>query len=328
MAQDTVQEQHIERVAPPVPAMTLRRRFAGQLRAYRNHKELLLMFLPPMCLFVLFAYGPMYGIVIAFKDFTLLDGVWGSPWVGFENFRTLFGHPEFLNALTNDLVFTALKYVVEFPAPIILALLLNEVRLELFKRTVQSFSYLPHFFSWVILSSILFQFLAHDGGLNKFLGLFVGPVDTTWLLDPEKFKAIVVLAGTIQSVGWGSIIYLAAISGVNQELYEAAAVDGANRWHQVRHVTLPSIMPVIIIMLLLSLGQFLSVGFDRIYNLMTPTTQQAGDVLATFTLRQLFALDYSLGTAAGLFQAAIGLVMVLVANRLVKWYDGGRSSLW
>lgn len=303
------------------------RRASDQLRAYKAHKELILILLPGLIVFLVFAYGPMYGLVIAFKDYRVVDGIWGSKWVGLENFRYLFDSPEFLNAFKNDLIFVVLKYLFEFPAPIVLALLLNELRFLLFKRVFQTVSYLPHFFSWVVMASILFMFLASDGGLNQFLGAIGIHTDNSWLLDPGKFKGIVVIGSIWKSVGWGSIIYLAALSAIDPGLYEAAAVDGAGRWHRVRHITLPSIMPVVIIMLLLSIGQFLSVGFDEIYNLMTPTTEPTGDIIATYTLRRLFGLDYSVGAASGLFTSAIGLTMVVISNRIVKWYDSDQG-LW
>lgn len=278
------------------------------------------MFLPGFLLFLLFAYVPMYGITIAFKDYKILQGITGSPWVGFEHFRYLFSGEGFTNALRNTVVIALLKYAFVFPAPIVLAILLNEVRQAWFRRSIQTITYLPHFFSWVILGGILFSFLGRDGGFNRILSWF-GFEPISWLIEPSKFYGVIVVTDIWQSVGWGSIVYFAALAGIDPTLYEAAIADGANRWRRIWHITLPAITPVITIMLLLSIGNFLSVGFDQIYNLMTPTTSTIADILDTYVLRRLLTMNYELGAAAGLFNSAFGLLLVIVANRLVKLYD-------
>ncbi|MBO9608709.1 MAG: sugar ABC transporter permease [Paenibacillaceae bacterium] len=284
------------------------------------------MFLPGFMLFLLFHYVPMYGLLIAFKDYKLTKGILGSPWVGIDNFRFMFSGHGLTNALRNTVVISLLKYVFVFPAPIALAILLNEVRLVAFRRVVQTVSYLPHFFSWVILSGILFTFLSRAGGFNQLLGLIgIGPID--WLIDPEKFYGVIILSDIWHSIGWGSIVYFAALAAIDPTLYEAAIADGASRWRRIWHITLPSITPVITTMLLLSIGHFLSVGFDQIYNLTTPTTSSIGDILDTYVLRRLLSMDYQLGVAASIFSSVFGLLLVIAANRLVKWYNEDQG-LW
>lgn len=284
------------------------------------------MFLPGFLLFFLFSYVPLYGLLIAFKDYQMLEGVWASPWVGFDHFNRLFTGPGFMDALRNTIIISALKLIIVFPTPIILALLLNEVRFVFFRKLIQTISYLPHFFSWVILGGILFAFLGMDGGLNQLLSFF-GITAESWLLYPKHFYSIVVLSDIWQSIGWGSIVYFAALTSIDPTLYDAAVVDGANRWQRIKSITVPSIMPTIIVMFLLGIGQFLSLGFDQIYNLMTPTTTNVAEIIDTYVLRRLLSLDYSLGTAAGIFKSFVGLILVLIGNRLVKLYDKDQG-LW
>ncbi|MBD2847521.1 sugar ABC transporter permease [Paenibacillus sp. IB182496] len=295
-------------------------RFRERLQTYRHNRFLIYMFLPGFLIFFIFSYVPMYGIMIAFKDYRILDGIAGSPWAGLEHFRYLFAGQGFTNALRNTVVIALLKYLFVFPAPIILALLLNEIRLSWFRRTIQTISYLPHFFSWVILGGILFTFLGREGGFNQILGYF-GLPPVNWLIEPSSFYGMVVITDIWQSIGWGSIVYFAALAGIDPTLYEAAIADGASRWRRIWHITLPSLVPVITIMLLLSLGNFLQVGFDQIYNLMTPTTSDVGDILDTYVLRRLLTMDYEVGAAAGIFSSVFGLLLVIVANYLVKLYD-------
>jgi putative aldouronate transport system permease protein len=297
-----------------------------QWRVYKQHRALIIMLLPGLALFLLFSYVPLYGIVIAFKHFQITEGILGSPWAGWENFERLFQGNGFLNALRHSVLIAFLKMVFVFPAPIVLALLLNEIRLNWFRRTIQTVTYLPHFFSWVVLAGILFPFLGSDGGFNKLLGVF-GIPQQLWLLEPDYFYGAVVLTDIWQSAGWGSIIYFAVLASIDPSLYEAAIADGASRWRRIWHISLPSLAPTVIIMYLLSIGHFLSVGFDQIYNLMTPPTSGVGEILDTYVLRRLLTMDYELGTAAGLFNSTVGLTLVLVANALVKLFDKERG-LW
>ncbi|MBD2843656.1 sugar ABC transporter permease [Paenibacillus sp. IB182496] len=315
----------------PQPAAALgERRHRGSAyrlwRSYTSHLSLILMFLPGFVLFFVFEYFPLYGVLIAFKDYRLLEGVMGSPWAGLAHFERLFTGPGFKDALRNTVIIAALKLVIAFPAPIILALMLNEVRVLLFRKIIQTVSYLPHFFSWVILSGMMFAFLSLDGGFNQLLGL-IGVEPVSWLLYPDYFYGILVASDIWQSIGWGSIIYFAALAAIDPTLYDAAIVDGAGRGQRAWHITLPSIMPTVIIVFLLGISGFLSVGFDQVYNLMTPATSQVAEILDTYVLRRLLALDYALGTAAGIFKAIVGLALVLIGNALVKLYDK-EQGLW
>lgn len=295
-------------------------------RSYWRHRYLIAMFLPGFLVFVLFSYVPLYGIIIAFKNYSVIRGIGGSPWVGLTNFANLFSGPDFLHALRNTVVFATLNLVVLFPVPIILALILNECRWKWFVRLVQTISYLPHFISWVVLAGILFQFFGELGAVNAVLHVF-GLPSQSWMYQPDKFYVIYVLSAIWAGVGWGAIIYIAALSGVDQQLYEAARVDGASRWQRIRHVSLPGIAPTICIMFLLQIAHFLSVGFDQIYNLMTPITQDSADILDTYVLRHVMSYDFSIGMAAALFQSAIGLVLVYVGNRVVRHIEPDQS-LW
>ncbi|MDR6550871.1 ABC transporter permease subunit [Paenibacillus qinlingensis] len=308
------------------PAARSKSKFAEFAQACIQNRALILMFIPGFALFMLFHYVPMYGIIIAFKNFQLLNGIWASPWAGLDHFRRLFAGDDFNQAFYNTLMIAVLKLVFIFPAPIILAILLNEVRQKKARRVIQTVSYLPHFFSWVILGGILFTVLGTDGIVNQTLqALGMNRVD--WMLDANKFYVVVLGSAIWQGVGWGSIIYFAALSSIDPTLYEAAVVDGANRYRQIWHITLPSIMPTVIIMLLLYIGHFLSVGFDQIYNLTTPTNSARADILDTYVLRRLLSMDYELGAAAGIFTSVIGLFLVVAGNWLVKLYDR-EQGLW
>lgn len=218
------------------------------------------------------------------------------------------------------------EQLLVFPAPIVLALLLNEVRRRGFVRIIQTATYLPHFFSWVVLSGILFAVFGMKGAYNKLTEMF-GIEPALLLLDPSKFYLMIVLTAIWQSIGWGSVIYFAALSSIDPTLYEAAIVDGASRWKRMIHVTLPGIVPTVIIMFLLDIGNFLEVGFDQIYNLMTTSTLDVADILDTYTLRRLLSMDFELGTAAGLFTNTVGLVLVVAANVIVQRIDPDQG-LW
>jgi putative aldouronate transport system permease protein len=301
-------------------------RLAKLGRSYWKHRYLIAMFLPGFAMFLLFAYGPLYGIVIAFQQYSIVRGIGHSPWVGLANFASLFSGADFLHALRNTVVFAALNLAVLFPAPIILALILNECRWKWYVRLVQTISYLPHFISWVVMAGILFQFFGQLGAVNAVLHVF-GLPSQTWLYEPNKFYLLYVLSAMWASIGWGAIIYIAALSGVDQELYEAARVDGASRLQRIRYVSLPGIAPTISIMFLLQIAHFLSVGFDQIYNLMTPITQDSADILDTYVLRHVMSYDFSQGMAASLFQAVIGLLLVFIGNRVVRHIEPDQG-LW
>jgi putative aldouronate transport system permease protein len=302
-------------------------RLAKLGRSYWKHRYLIMMFLPGFLVFMLFAYGPLYGIVIAFQDYSIVRGIGGSSWVGLTNFTNLFfSGPDFLHALRNTGIFAGLNLIVLFPAPIVLALILSECRWKWFVRVVQTISYLPHFISWVVLAGILFQFLGQLGTVNAVLHA-VGLPSQAWLYEPNKFYGVYVISAMWAGVGWGAIIYIAALAGLDQELYEAARVDGASRLQRIRYVSLPGIAPTISIMFLLQISHFLSVGFDQIYNLMTPVTQDSADILDTYVLRHVVSYDFSQGMAASIFQSIIGLILVYLGNRMVRRMDSDQG-LW
>lgn len=297
-------------------------RWRRHWRSFERHKYYYLLLLPGIVYFLLIHYWPMFGITIAFKDFRLLDGVMGSPWAGLKWFRTLFASPDFWVALRNTIILSVYKLVFNFPAPILLALLLNEVYHSGFKRIVQTIVYFPHFLSWVILGGILFSLFSTNSGLLSMLGFSTSP-----LMDPTKFRGLLVLSELWKEVGWGTIIYMAAISGINMELYDAAKIDGANRFQLVRHITLPSIAGTIVILLILKTGHILNVGFDQIYNLYNPLVYEVADVLDTYVYRVGITMGrYPFATAAGLFQSVVGLILIVLTNRLAKKF--GEQGIW
>lgn len=291
-----------------------------QIHLYWQHKYLTLMFIPAIIFFLVFKYAPIYGIQIAFKSYRFRDGIFGSPWTGLENFRYIFQVDSFWQVLGNTLIISLYNLIFGFPAPIILALLLNEIKRMRFKKAVQTISYLPHFISWVVLGGLFVQFLSPSvGPINSFIKILGGdPI--FFLADPKWFRTVLVLTSIWKGVGWGSIIYLASLSGINPELYEAAEVDGANRFKQMIYITLPGITPVITIMLIFATGGLIHDNFDQIYNLLvSPTVYKVGDVLSTYTYRMgLVNMEYSFSTAVGLFTNVISFILILLTNTIAK----------
>jgi len=295
---------------------------------FRNtHLALCVMIAPVILYFLIFNYVPMIGLVIAFKNYVLSDGIFGSEWVGLANFQRLFDSPDFPKAIRNTLTISLLRLFFGFAAPIILALLLNELRLALYKRVIQTVSYLPHFFSWVILGGIFIMMLSGNGPINHIVKLIKGSA-IPFLSEDYWFITILVVTGIWQSVGWGAIIYLAALSGINPDMYEAAMVDGAGRWKQVWHITIPSLMPTIITLFILSLGGILTAGFDQIYNLYNPMVYDVSDIIDTYVLRRMMDMDLGLATAAGMFKSVVGLILIVGANAIAKKMSGGEQGVW
>ncbi|MCU6711868.1 ABC transporter permease subunit [Paenibacillus sp. J5C_2022] len=309
--------------ASSAPATTVRQSgWRRQLKAFSRHKYYFILFFPGLVFFLIFQYWPLFGITIAFKDYRMLEGILGSPWAGLKWFRILFDSPDFYMAFRNTVIISFYKLAINFPAPIILALLLNEVRLMFFKRVVQTIVYFPHFLSWVILGGILFSLFSANAALLNLLGM-----DTSPFMDPSKFRGFLVLSELWKEVGWGTIIYMAAIAGINQDLYEAARMDGASRFQLIRHITLPSIAGTIIIMLILRTGNILHVGFDQIFIMYNPLVYEVADVLDTYVYRVgLMMGRYSYATAAGLFQSVIGLVLLLITNAIARRV--GERGIW
>jgi putative aldouronate transport system permease protein len=292
-------------------------------RYMSRYWQLYLMLLLPISFFVVFKYGPMYGVLIAFKDYNLFEGINKSPWVGLDVFKEIFRMDDFYLALRNTFMLNFLDLVFSFPAPIILALMLNELRIVWFKKMAQTILYLPHFISWIIIGGIITQVFATKSGLaNEFLGRF-GIQEIPFLSDKFYWLITYLFTGIWQSAGWGTILYLAALTGINKDLYEAAEVDGATRFKKMRHITLPGIKPTIIVLLILKLGEMVQIGFERPFVIGNITVREFSDVLSTFVYRMgLQNGDYSIATAVGLFQAVVGLIFILTSNYISKKTTG------
>ncbi|HCH33257.1 MAG TPA: sugar ABC transporter permease [Oceanospirillaceae bacterium] len=289
--------------------------------------QIYIMLLPTLIWFAVFLYKPMYGLQIAFKDYSIFRGIEGSAWVGFEHFETLFSNPQFLRAIKNTLLISVYSLLFGFPMPIFLALMFNEIIHAVYKRTAQTIVYLPHFISTVIISGIVITAFSPSAGIvNTVLG-WLGMDSIYFLTKPEWFRPIFIGSGIWQEAGFGSIIFLAAIAGVNPSLYESAVVDGASRWQMIWKITIPSILPTIIIMFIIRIGNVLEVGFELIILLYQPATYETADVINTFIYRQgLQSGQYDLAAAAGLFNAIVAFVLVMVANTISKRVS--RTSLW
>jgi len=285
------------------------------------------MLVPAIVWFLVFLYKPMYGLQIAFKDYSIFRGVAGSPWVGFEHFETLLSNDQFARAFWNTIKISALNLLFGFPAPIILALMFNEIINTTYKRVTQTIVYLPHFISSVIIAGIITTAFSPSAGVvNTIMGWF--GIDSIYFLTrPEWFRPIFVGTGIWQEAGFGSIVFLAAIAGVSPSLYESAVVDGASRWQMMWKITLPSILPTIIIMLIIRIGNIMEVSFEMIILLYQPATYETADVVNTWVFRQgLQSGQYDVAAAAGLFNAVVAFVLVMVANTLSRRYV--RTSLW
>ncbi|KRG14446.1 sugar ABC transporter permease [Virgibacillus soli] len=292
----------------------------------KRNKYIYIMALPVVIYYIIFHYGPMYGVQIAFKDFSLTEGIWGSQWIGFKHFLDFFKGFYFWRLIRNTFLINIYELLLAFPAPIILALLLNELRKMWFKRIVQTISYLPHFISVVVVVGMLVDFTTQDGLINQFLILF-GIEPISFLQKPEWFRTLYIGSGIWQSIGWGSIIYLAAMSNINSELYEAAKIDGANRFKQALHVTIPGIAPIIIILLILQIGSMMSVGFEKIILMYNPLTYDTADVISTYVYRKgILEANFSFSAAVGLFNAVINLTLLVLANRISAKVS--ETSLW
>lgn len=281
---------------------------------------LYVLVLPGLLYFIVYRYVPMLGTVIAFQDYSPFLGFSGSEWVGLRHFRNIFSDPEAIRVLWNTIYLSLLQIVFAFPAPIVLAILLNEVRSQLYKRLIQTIVYLPHFLSWVIVVGLFFIFLRSGGIINRILQVYFGldaPVD--FLIEPGFFRPLVILQVIWKEIGWGTVIFLAALAGVNPDLYEAAIVDGANRWRQIWHITLPGIRSVIVILLILRLGHVLDSGFEQIFLMLNAFNMKIGNVLDTYVyFKGIQQSDFSFATAVGIFKGIVGLILVGGANYLAK----------
>jgi putative aldouronate transport system permease protein len=292
----------------------------------RKNWSLYLLVLPVIVFYGLFAYKPMYGALIAFKDFSPGRGFAGSPWAGFEHFVRFFTGPYFERLMRNTFLISFYNLVFGFPAPIILALLLNEVRYSLYKRAVQTITYLPHFISIIVIAGMITDFSMSNGLFNDIV-VFFGGSRSPLLQTPGFFRPVYVISEIWQQVGWGTIIYLSALSGIDPQLYEAAMIDGAGRFKQLLHVTLPSIAPTIVILLILRIGTLLNIGYEKTILLYNPGTYETADIISTYVYRVgLLEQNWSYSTAIGLFNSFINFALLLIANRLSRKMS--ETSLW
>lgn len=326
MSQVTTKEEYS--TLSPEPGTGNRQSFFQRLR---KQMDVQLMVWPGILLVFVFAYIPMYGVITGFMDYNIFTGarVFDNPWVGFKHFEAFFNAPQFGTIMRNTIIISLLKLIVGFPAPIMLALMLNEVRHRVFKRVVQSITYLPYFMSWVIIGSIVMSLLSTDNGSINMLLKGIGAVDESinFLSMKEYFWGILVSTNVWKDIGFNSIIFMAAIAGVNPSLYEAAEIDGANRFRMMYLITLPSIMPIIIIFLVLAMGNLLSAGFEDILILaQNPSLRPVSDVIDTYVYRVgLQNQRYSYGVAVGLFRAVVSILLLTIANMLAR---RSGNSIW
>lgn len=302
-------------------------RFRRLLTELNRTKYLQLLVLPGLIYFIIFKYIPMYGVIIAFKDFNMRLGILKSPWVGFENFIKFFNYPQFNRLIINTLVLSIYHLIFAFPASIIFALMLNEVKNQTYKRFVQTVSYLPHFISTVSIAGMLVLFLSPQGGfINNILSYFhIEPI--YFLAETRWFRTIYTVSDIWQGTGWGAIIYLAALSNVDQEMYEAATIDGATRLQKIWYISIPAIQPTIVIMLIMSLGKMMSLSSEKVLLLQMPATYEVSDVIGTYIYRRgLIYAEYSFSAAVGLFNSAVNLVLVLISNFICRKVT--ETSLW
>ena len=287
-----------------------------------TYRYLYLMLVLPFVFFIIFRFYPMFGNIIAFKKYQLMHGIWGSPWVGFKHFNTLFDDPAFLRVLRNTVSIAVFKLLFTFPAPIILALFINELRHMAYKRFVQTVVYVPHFLSWVIYGAILYIVLSPANGLVNNIISSLGMEKIAFFQKTALFQPIVVVSSLFKETGWAAIIYLATISTIDLTLYEAALIDGANRWQLMRYVTLPGLAMTIVTLFILQIGFFLNVGFEQIFILQNNMILSTADVIETFIYRVgIRQARFDFTTAAGLFNGLVGMVLVLLADRLAKRLD-------
>ncbi|MCV9885459.1 ABC transporter permease [Metabacillus halosaccharovorans] len=292
----------------------------------RRDWQLYSLLVLPIIYLIIFKYGPMFGNIIAFRRFMPGGKIYGESWVGLHYFKMFINDPTFWNVFKNTLMLGGLTLIICFPMPIIFALLLNEIKAKKFKKFVQTASYLPHFLSIVIVAGMILQLTAVNGTINSIVEFFTGE-KINFIQQAEWFRTIYVTSEIWQTMGWGAILYLAALTTIDESLYEAAKIDGANRWKQTLHITIPGILPTIVVLLILNIGSFMAVGFEKILLLYNPLTYQTSDVISTYLYRVgLESSNFSYATAIGLFESIIGLVLVLSANGISRKLT--ERSLW
>ncbi|WP_391563845.1 ABC transporter permease [Paenibacillus cremeus] len=288
-------------------------------RRLMRHRWFYIMLLPGLLYFLIYKYAPMWGVLIAFQDYQPFLGFFGSKWVGLKHFETFFTDASFWMLFKNTFILAVYNIVFFFPLPIIISLMLNEVRKEAFKRVVQTLIYIPHFVSWVVVVGISFLFFSTEGGIVNSMLTSVGHEPVKFLLSADWFRTMITSQVMWKETGWGTIIFLAALAGVDPGLYEAARIDGAGRWRQMWHITLPAIRSTIIVLLILRIGHFLDSGFEQIFLMVNPMNRNVGEVFDTYVYSTGISQGkFSYSTAVGMFKSVVGLVLVIVANRLAK----------
>ncbi|WP_281890586.1 sugar ABC transporter permease [Paenibacillus sp. YYML68] len=296
------------------------------LNKVKRYYELYLLLLPALAYFAIFEYGPIYGLQIAFKNFTPFKGIDGSPWVGFAHFERFFDSYKFWEVLTNTLVISLYELLL-FPIPVILALLINQLTSKRFKKVVQTVTYAPHFISTVVIVGMLYLFLSPRNGIVNQLLTSLGMESVFFMAKADWFASIFVWSGVWQNAGWGTIIYLAALTSINPELHESSVVDGASKVQRILHIDLPGIMPTVIVLLILNVGSFMSVGFEKVYLMQNPLNVGSAEVIQTYVYKSgLLGAQYSYSAAIGMFNSVINCVLLLTVNMLAKRF--GQSSLW
>ncbi len=290
--------------------------------------DLYLLLLPTLVIFFVFKYMPMYGVIIAFKDFTPSLGIWGSPWVGFDNFKRFFMSYQFSQTLINTLTISVMSLILSFPAPIVLAIMLNQTEAAWFKKVVQTVTYIPHFISTVVLVGLLFVFLSPlSGPVNMLFKLF-GMDTVNFMGEPEMFSWIYVISGIWQSTGYNAIIFIAALAGINPEYYEAAMVDGATKFKRIIYIDLPALLPTITIMFILNSGRIMSIGFEKAFLMQTPLNTSKAEILATYVYKVgMIQADNSFSTAVNLFNTLVNLFLIFLVNGITRKLDS-ENSLW
>lgn len=298
------------------------------LRGASKYKQLYTLMFPGILLVLTFAYVPMFGLVIAFKDYTFTGGIFGSEWVGLKHFQKIFSDPYFFTVLRNTLIISLYKLFFNFVTPVAFAILLNEIKNRRYKKLVQTASYLPYFISWIVLSGIVTSVFSMDGAVNAVIQFFGGE-SKSFMTDPSIFRGILVGTEMWKSFGWNAIVYLAAISGIDPALYEAATVDGASRLKRIIHITIPAITPVICIMLILNSASILNAGFDQVFNLYNDNVMEVADIIDTYVYRKgIEELQYSYSAAVGLFKSIICMILMLISNTTVRKMGGEEYALW
>lgn len=306
-----------------------RTKFQKLIRDIIKNKYIYLILIPGIIYYIIFAYGPMYGLTIAFKDYNARAGILGSPWNGFDNFERIFKDYEFYIALKNTLIISFSRIIIQFPAPILLALMLNELKEGFYKKTLQTILTFPNFLSWVVVASILINLLSSGGAVNNLL-FIMGFEKRDFLADTAMFRPLLYITEIWKSAGWGSIIYLAAISGISPELYEAATMDGAGRLQKMLFITWPCIKPTVIVMLILSVGGVMNAGFDQIFNMQNPAVRTVSDILDTYIYRITFGTgtDFGFSTGVGLFKSLINFIMLVSFDKVSRLISGDSNGIF